>query len=565
MNVNGSELNTNANSSSFEEDSETFDSYFSDSDSLIDEPSDDSQTNSNSWANLWKKASAKGTQNNSAGNFIDTQCVNKESVITLMPYETTDENVLFTVKVQNANGKFTRGSCMTKDELKQTIAADKASDTSDFIMSIYTTPKKEKDYLSGFGGKPTRKLFFRLPSNGIYVTIGSIKRILNQPHKVWYALLLFGGKRRRLGNINGYFGASMNHGQVPGFLVYKLFTKDEIKQRVVVQDTNDDYLTHFSQFNELVPLDDISNFKQKLFNELIPTFGVDSQITDIAFANGRLYVASFDGKIRMYNMTMKLLGGWIVGSGLTRIQVQNAGVSTQVQNARVFALVNESISVLDTSANMQFALDNSTSEKFSQVQLTQDVLYALTKDSKKCFTYERGANWNNMRVFTNVEMFTAIGNYMVTYGSHTLECYLYNGTDFTKTWVRRIMPLNRYGQFNHIDAIYANSKMVYMAGMGKLMTFDIATGDVVDEDIISLPRVNVLRVSGDYVITSEGNDFAIYNTKSKAILHRETIENDDQQLSAQFPSIPFFPVQMDNGVTNVYYANNSDIHNIELQ
>ena len=37
------------------------------------------------------------------------------------------------------------------------------------------------------------------------------------------------------------FGASRNHGQVPRFSIYKLFTRQEIKDNVKVEETSTDY------------------------------------------------------------------------------------------------------------------------------------------------------------------------------------------------------------------------------------------------------------------------------------------------------------------------------------
>ena len=60
-------------------------------------------------------------------------------------------------------------------------------------------------------------------------------RIICRPETNWYALPLYGGKRRRIGNISELYAQSMNHGQIPGYIVYKLFTKDEIEQGVIVK------------------------------------------------------------------------------------------------------------------------------------------------------------------------------------------------------------------------------------------------------------------------------------------------------------------------------------------
>jgi hypothetical protein len=52
---------------------------------------------------------------------------------------------------------------------------------------------------------------------------------------------LFGGKKRRLGNLRGTFGIGMNHGQVPGETIYKLYTKEEVDAGVQAINLNSDF------------------------------------------------------------------------------------------------------------------------------------------------------------------------------------------------------------------------------------------------------------------------------------------------------------------------------------
>jgi hypothetical protein len=202
--------------STFEEDSGTYSSFTSDDSSL----SDSDAIPDSSW--------------------VSESCLN-ESPITLMPYDEDDLDNLFTIKLPDKNGKFRTGSCLTREEFSQSLLSDVNSERPEYIMSVYTTPVQETDLLTGFSGKPTVRLVIRVPSNQIYITLGSAKRIFTEPTKTWYALPLFGGKRRRLGNILGTYGSSMNHGQVPGFLVYKLFTREEIKRGAQSIDTLEDY------------------------------------------------------------------------------------------------------------------------------------------------------------------------------------------------------------------------------------------------------------------------------------------------------------------------------------
>lgn len=178
--------------------------------------------------------------------FSVESCVN-ESPITLMPYTESDIDV-FTVKLPSEMRKFKIGSCMSKEELSGALLSDQNTDTPDYIMCVYTTPRQSRDHLTGMTGKPTIRTVIRLMSSQIYITAGSAKRIMEASTKTWYALPLFGGKRRRIGNVSGLYGASMNHGQIPGFLVYKLYTREEIRSGIKAVETLDDYLITPEQY-----------------------------------------------------------------------------------------------------------------------------------------------------------------------------------------------------------------------------------------------------------------------------------------------------------------------------
>lgn len=178
---------------------------------------------------------------NYKSNILD-KCLN-ESPVTLTNYDETDLNDLFIIHIQNQEGKFIKGSCLLRDEMKEILKSELTSFPPSYLMSIYKTPssKRQDDLLTGLTGKPTGKLIIRLPTNQIYITYGSLQRVLSSPITQWYALPLYGGKLRRVGNVGGIYGASMNHGQVPGFKIYKLFTYDEIKNNIVVKETQDDF------------------------------------------------------------------------------------------------------------------------------------------------------------------------------------------------------------------------------------------------------------------------------------------------------------------------------------
>lgn len=232
-------------SSVFEEDSDEYDDVSSDTDSI----------------------------SNVRTNILDN-CLN-ESPITLTNYEDTDLRDLFIIHIPNKDGKFVKGSCLLRDEMKNILNSDLET-YPNYVMSIYTTPssKYKDDLLTGLSGKPTGKIVIRMPTNQIYITFGSMKRVLTNPTIKWYALPLYGGKRRRIGNIAGIYGASMNHGQVPGFQIYKLFTEAEIKSNIVVREDSSDF-PHSFQYDSMKPLFDIlgetpvRTFISNVINELI--------------------------------------------------------------------------------------------------------------------------------------------------------------------------------------------------------------------------------------------------------------------------------------------------------
>jgi hypothetical protein len=191
--------------------------------------------------------SSSDSLNVNSEKFVD-KCLNI-SPLTLEPY--TEDPDLFIVYIQDKNGKFTNGTCSTKEELKSSLKSDrmkpKSTNTPTNIMSIYSTPNSNRkdDYITGMTGKPTAKLVIRLISNNIYVTYGSVKDIFSSKNKEWFAIPLFGGLRRRIGNVMGIYGASMNHGQAPGYPVYKLLTRKQVENNEVVKESVNDYYYGF--------------------------------------------------------------------------------------------------------------------------------------------------------------------------------------------------------------------------------------------------------------------------------------------------------------------------------
>lgn len=179
---------------------------------------------------------------------IADSCTNSDPY-TLEPFE--DEPGLIVIKTLNSQGKFIeKGECITREVLKGLLKSEEelvfqwepenpVENTPQHVMALWTSPKSGD--VAGRGGRATEKFVFKLP-NLMYITLGSLKRIMKEPQvQEWFALPLYNNKKRRVGNIYSVFGVSMNHGQLPGYRIFKLFTKEEIKNGVEVKETRDDY------------------------------------------------------------------------------------------------------------------------------------------------------------------------------------------------------------------------------------------------------------------------------------------------------------------------------------
>jgi hypothetical protein len=168
---------------------------------------------------------------------------NPISPISLTMYTTDEYSDLFGIWVIN-NKEVLKGTYLMKKEMKEILLSDYMNNSMEApnnIMCIYTTPYNNMDLLTGLTGRITGNIVIRLPINQIYITYGSMKKVLNSKNKEWFALPIFNGKRRRLGNLMGIFGASMNHGQIPGYVIYKLYTKKEINENFEIKIEQDDF------------------------------------------------------------------------------------------------------------------------------------------------------------------------------------------------------------------------------------------------------------------------------------------------------------------------------------
>ena len=150
------------------------------------------------------------------------KCANS-SPVTLEEY--TSEDDPFRIYIQAYNGKFKQSYCLTIGELLDSIKYNSES----FIMSLYESPSGSTNS-QGRGFYPTDNIVAKLPFSNTFFTIGSIQRIISEhsPKIKWYAIPLDNSKPRRIGNTRGIFGIGTLHGQAPGEIIYKIFTKQEL-------------------------------------------------------------------------------------------------------------------------------------------------------------------------------------------------------------------------------------------------------------------------------------------------------------------------------------------------
>lgn len=206
--------------------------------------------------------------------WLQDNCTNCTNAITTYPFTKNEMDDIITIKLQNSLNKFDKGTCLTRNDLVNQLFSDLRSnlstpnvdpfiDSPSSVMAIWTTPSRansKEELASGFTGHPTGKLVFKIPLCEIYVTLGSAKRLLHSFENDWYAVPLFGGKRRRIGNLLGVHGSSMNHGQVPGFVIHKLFTRNEIKSGVTGIDDRSDYPLSLYIHDSTQPLMDVIGY-----------------------------------------------------------------------------------------------------------------------------------------------------------------------------------------------------------------------------------------------------------------------------------------------------------------
>lgn len=185
----------------------------------------------------------KGLKNK---DWIESNCQSCNDDLMFSEFEDEDVNDIISIHVMENEHEFnTNGKCILKQYIKNLLKSDLTTTSPIVLQSIYTKPLNPQhgdDFITGMTAKATSRLVMKIPIVEIYVTLNSIKKIMVNETKNWYAIPLFKNKRRRIGNIMSFYGSSNNHGQIPGFKVYKLFTKEELTSLYSFTETDDDYV-----------------------------------------------------------------------------------------------------------------------------------------------------------------------------------------------------------------------------------------------------------------------------------------------------------------------------------
>jgi hypothetical protein len=179
--------------------------------------------------------------------WVETNCYSCLNPVTQYNYTQEEWSDLISIKQLDSNGKFKRGHCISINDFKESIKRDLINSTEELtrmnyktIFSIYKLKNKnlpEKDLRRGLGTRPTKMLLFllNLPSGTLFIDIESAYKLVHNKTKELYALPLFGGLRRRVGNLKGsLMEISTHHGQIDGYKIYRLLTRSEIEDEINV-------------------------------------------------------------------------------------------------------------------------------------------------------------------------------------------------------------------------------------------------------------------------------------------------------------------------------------------
>ena len=195
--------------------------------------------------------------NESEVPWVRSNCNSDSDIVSMEPYEQTsvDNHDLYVIKTLDNYGKFTNvNMCNLKSSLISQLWSNR-NEYPSMIKCIYGKPDDdivrrtgEQSLLNGMCCKPTD--IFVILVDTILITLQSFIDLISTDTQIWYAVPLYSGKRKRIGNVRGVIGASMDHGQVPGSFIYKLYTKEQILSGIKPEETNLYPLNDFIFFND---------------------------------------------------------------------------------------------------------------------------------------------------------------------------------------------------------------------------------------------------------------------------------------------------------------------------
>ena len=179
--------------------------------------------------------------------WVETNCLSCQDIATQYNYTQEQWSDLVSIKQLDSNGKFKLSQCISIKYFKKSLKEDLITSNEQFnkmnyqtIFSIYKLKNKnlsESDLRRGLGTRPTKMLLFRLNllSGTLYIDLESAYKLVHNKTKELYALPLFGGLRRRVGNLKGsLMESSTDHGQLDGYKIYRLLTKSEIENEMEI-------------------------------------------------------------------------------------------------------------------------------------------------------------------------------------------------------------------------------------------------------------------------------------------------------------------------------------------
>lgn len=251
------------NASTLEEDSDQYSSIQTNTSALSDEYISESDSDESCKSDQVPMTKER--------EWMARNCNVCKSMVTLDDFEDEDYPDIVSIKTFDVNtSKFSKGHCIPKSDIIGMLRSDIGSEYPQYVFSLYkkkpeTTNERS---LGGLGTSPTNQFVvqFNIGALSIFVTLGSIYKMLHGSEKMLYAAPLYGGKRRRLGNIPGRMSVvGANHGQIPGFLIYKLFTRDEIEAGVEVSAGETDFIIPMTISKKVEELVDVFSNNNRIY------------------------------------------------------------------------------------------------------------------------------------------------------------------------------------------------------------------------------------------------------------------------------------------------------------